>query len=96
MRSHSTPIMFDSEDMRIEIGDPLSPLHCLVKRDDRVTDIGLHSRPKERRVALSQIRRGLIPEALFKTSFRELMGQCIQLARIKRISELANQICCSQ
>ena len=84
--AHSTPIMFDGEDMRIEIGDPLSPLHCLVKRDDRVTNIGLYSRPKKRRIALNQIRGCLIPEVLVKT--HELMEQCIQLARIKRISDL--------
>ena len=67
-------------------------LHGHFEITQRVTDIVLDLAPIELRIVIDQIGRTTISELLVNAGFDEFVVERVQLARIERIAQLANEI----
>lgn len=84
--------MLDGKHIAIQLGDPLPALHRQLQMTDCGTNVRLDLVPKEVGIPFSEIGWSGVTQLLIDTCLGELMKQCIELAWIKRISQLPNQI----
>src|SRR5688572_31536262 len=84
--------MLDGEDVAIEVGDPLPPLHGPLEADDRVADVRRYLGPEELWVLVRKIGRRSIAQALIHADLGEFVEKRVQLSQVERIPELADQI----
>ena len=73
----------------------MPPLNRQVEIADSIADERHNLGPEERRIAFSNIGRALETESLVHADLCELMIERVELARVERVSELADQICSS-
>ncbi len=80
------------EDVAVELGEPRLALLGVVEMADGVLDVGLDRGPEEARIGFGEIGRALVAARLRDADLGELVEECIQLARIERVGELADQV----
>src|SRR5262245_12142197 len=85
-------IMLDREDVTVEGGGPLLPLHRHVEITQSVADVPLDLAPKKLRVVVDHIGWTGIAELLVHAVFDKLVIEGVQFARIKRIAQLTDEI----
>ena len=84
--------MLDREHVAIKLRDPLSSLHRQFEVTYRIANVGFNFAPKEAGIALGDIRGTGISKLLIDPSLGKLMKESIELARIKWVSQLSDQI----
>ena len=92
LRAEAGPPVLLGEHVGIEVGDPLLALDGALQVLERIADVGLDRLPEEARVALGEIGRRLVAETLGDPGLGELVVEGVELARIERIGELADQV----
>src|SRR5215469_16572721 len=92
MRSHALLVVSDREDVAIEIRDPLLSLDRIVQISQRIPNVRLDGVPEEGRIALNQVSGGLIAKLVETADLHEFIVESIELAQIKRIAKLADQV----
>src|SRR5580704_13396994 len=92
LRSAQAQVAFGAEDIAIEIGDPLPPARSDVEIADRGLDMRRNAVPVKLRVEIGEIGRRRITKLPIHPDLFELEIQCIGLAQVMRIAELADEI----
>src|SRR5215469_5227059 len=84
--------MLDREDVTVEASDPLLALHGHLEIPQCVANIALDLAPIELRIVLNEIGWTAVAQLLVNTGFDKLVVERVELARVERIAQLANQI----
>ncbi len=92
LRTHVLPLMLDRKYVAVELRYPLPSFHCQFEMVYGVVYVGFHLTPKEPGVSLGHVGGISITQLLIYPDLSELMEECIELARIQRISELSNKV----
>ena len=85
--------MFDCEDVAVEGRDPSLTLHRHVEISKRVADVALDLIPIELRIMVDEIGGAIVTELLVNADFGEFVIKRIELTRVERIAQLADEIC---
>ena len=84
--------MLDSEDVAVEACSPLLPLHGHLKITQSIAYVAFDLTPKKLRIIVDHVGRVGIAELLVNASLDQLVIKGVQLAGIKRVAQLADQI----
>ena len=72
----------------------MPPLNCEFQIPERVAYEGLDFAPKEARVFVSYIGRARVPETRVAPDLLKFVKERVELPRVKRVSELADEVGC--
>ena len=92
LRTHPSAIMLDREDVAVEGRGPLLTLHGHLEIAQSITDISLDLAPIELRMTSRPYRQDYCSRASREAGFDEFVVESVQLARIDRIAQLADEI----
>src|SRR6516164_1352660 len=84
--------MLDGEDVAVEGSDPQLTLHRHLEVTQCVTDITLDLAPIKLRIVVDEIGGARIVELLVNAGFSEFVKERVELARVERVAQLADQI----
>src|SRR6516162_9401907 len=92
LRAHPSAVMLDRKDVAVEGRDPLLTLHGHLEITQCVAEIALDLTPIELRIVVDQIRRTAVAQLLVNAGFDKFVIERVELARVERIAQLADQI----
>src|SRR5687768_3848926 len=96
MRTHTPPPVLDLEHMTVETRGPLPAFNRELKIAQSIADVRLYLAPEELRILVGKVGRTGIAEPLVASNLLKFVEQRVELARVKRIAELPNQIGCPE
>ena len=91
-RAHAPAPMLDLEHVAIEIGDPLPALDRELEITERIADERLDLAPEEARILVGDVGRAGVAEPRVAADLVELVEQRVELSRVERVGELADEI----
>src|SRR4029077_5387347 len=92
LRTHVPAIVLDREDVAVEGGRPLLPLPRHPEITQSVADVRLDLAPIKLRIVVDHVGRTSITKLLVNAGLDEFVVERVQLARIERIAQLADEV----
>src|SRR5262245_20153563 len=84
--------MFNLENVAVQICYPLPPFERQIQVRHRIRDNWRNLAPIETWISVGDVSRALVAKPSVTTDFLELMKERVELARVKRVCKLSNQI----